>query len=49
MDNGNDNPVETPFLVLNKAVVRRAGRDILSVDGFVVDEGQSIAILWPNG
>lgn len=38
-----------PFLELRDAVVRRAARDILSVESFVLPEGESMALLGPNG
>lgn len=38
-----------PFLSLRDAVVRRAGRDILSIDSLALGEGESIALLGPNG
>jgi iron complex transport system ATP-binding protein len=38
-----------PLLELRDAVVRRDGRDILSVSEFKVDRGDQIAILGPNG
>lgn len=37
------------FIELCDAVVRRAGRDILSVDRLVLREGESMALLGPNG
>lgn len=40
---------EITFLSLNDAVVRRAGKDILSVGEFLLREGESVAILGPNG
>lgn len=39
----------TPFLKLKDAVVRRDGREILSIDDFVLDEGENIALIGPNG
>lgn len=39
----------TPLLELNDAVVRRDGKDILSIDSFVLHEGENIALLGPNG
>lgn len=38
-----------PLLRLKDAVVRRDGRDILTVDDLVIDHGEAIAILGPNG
>lgn len=38
-----------PFFDLHDAVVRRAGRSILSVDSFTLAQGESIALLGPNG
>ena len=40
---------QVPFFDLHDAVVRRAGRSILSVDSFALAEGESIALLGPNG
>ncbi len=40
---------EEPFFNLHDAVVRRAGRSILSVDSFRLAQGESVAILGPNG
>ena len=37
------------FIELHDAVVRRAGKDILSVGRFALAEGESIAVLGPNG
>lgn len=37
------------FFDLHDAVVRRAGRSILSVDSFTLARGESIALLGPNG
>ena len=46
-------PYETdaaaPLIHLRDAVVRRAGRDIFSVDELSVEHGESIALLGPNG
>lgn len=39
----------TPLLELTDAVVRRDGKDILSVNKFVLNEGENIALLGPNG
>ena len=38
-----------PFLQLRKAVVRRAGRAILTIDAFELACGENIALLGPNG
>lgn len=38
-----------PFFDLHDAVVRRAGRSILTVDRFRLEAGESVAILGPNG
>lgn len=38
-----------PFFDLHDAVVRRAGRSILSVDSFTLAQEESIALLGPNG
>ena len=38
-----------PFLQLRNAVVRRAGRVILTVDAFELACGENIALLGPNG
>lgn len=38
-----------PFFQLKDAVVRRAGKSILSVDEFVMNQGQHVALLGPNG
>lgn len=38
-----------PFLQLRNAVVRRAGRAILTVDAFELACGENIALLGPNG
>lgn len=40
---------ETPLLELHDAVVRRDGKDILSINDFVLAEGENIALLGPNG
>lgn len=40
---------DVAFLKLHDAVVRRAGRDILTVDSFTLAEGESLALLGPNG
>lgn len=46
----NPQPLSSaPFLQLRDAVVRRAGRAILSVDAFVLAQGENIALLGPNG
>lgn len=45
----NINSARPPFLELHDAVVRRAGREILHVDDFVLAEGENIALLGPNG
>jgi iron complex transport system ATP-binding protein len=41
--------VATPFLELTNAVVRRQGRDILSIDHFTLQQGESIALIGTNG
>ncbi len=41
--------MSTPFLEMHNAVVRRAGRDILSIGRFALAEGESMALLGPNG
>ncbi len=38
-----------PLLEVTDAVVKRAGRAILSVDKFILAEGENIALLGPNG
>ena len=38
-----------PFLQLRNAVVRRAGRAILTIDAFELACGENIALLGPNG
>lgn len=38
-----------PFLQLHDAVVKRAGRVILSIEDFALAEGESMALLGPNG
>lgn len=40
---------QAPFLKLTDAIVRRSGKNILSVGSFVLPEGESIALLGPNG
>lgn len=40
---------DLPLLELNDAVVRRGGRDILSVDHLKIMPGDQVAILGPNG
>lgn len=40
---------QAPLFHLHDAVVRRDGKQLLSVGDFVLDEGESIAILGPNG
>ncbi len=47
-DNVSDK-ARPPLLEVRDAVVRRAGRAILSVDSFVLAEGEHIALLGPNG
>lgn len=42
-------PTPPPFLQLRNAVVRRAGRVILTVDAFELACGENIALLGPNG
>lgn len=46
---GGDCNNAAPFLRLTDAVVKRAGREILSVDEFALGVGESVAILGPNG
>ena len=46
---GADASGQAPFLKLTDAVVRRSGKNILSVNSFVLPEGESIALLGPNG
>ena len=38
-----------PFFELHDAVVRRAGKPILSIDSFAMAQGEHIALLGPNG
>ncbi|MDY3128884.1 MAG: ATP-binding cassette domain-containing protein [Berryella intestinalis] len=38
-----------PFICIEDAVVRRAGRAILSIDSLKIGEGESVAIIGPNG
>lgn len=38
-----------PFLLLRDVVVRRSGRDILSIGRFEMAEGERVAVLGPNG
>lgn len=45
-DNFNDNPT---LIEMRDAVVRRGKKDILTIDSFAMDAGESIAILGPNG
>jgi iron complex transport system ATP-binding protein len=40
---------KVPLIELSNAVVRRAGKDILSVDALAIGEGESLAVLGPNG
>lgn len=40
---------EAPFIELEDAAVRRAGRCILHVERFRLDAGESVALLGPNG
>ena len=40
---------DAPFLQLRSAVVRRAGRAILTVDEFDLAHGEHLALLGPNG
>ena len=40
---------QEPLLTLHNAVVRREGKEILSVDDFVLSQGESIALIGPNG
>ena len=39
----------SPLLRIRDAHVRRAGREILAVDEFSLAEGESAALLGPNG
>lgn len=41
--------MQPPFLEINDAVVRRAGKVILHAERFVLQEGESLALLGPNG
>lgn len=41
--------MQTPFLEINNATVRRAGKNILHAEHFVLQEGESLALLGPNG
>lgn len=38
-----------PFFELHDAVVRRAGKPILSIDSFAMAQGEHVALLGPNG
>lgn len=38
-----------PLLRMRDAVVRRVGRDILSVDDFTLEHGENMVLLGPNG
>ncbi len=38
-----------PLFQLHDAVVRREGKEILSIDSFSLDHGENIALLGPNG
>lgn len=40
---------ENPFFELHDAVVRRGGKDILSVEALSLEEGAGVAVLGPNG
>lgn len=40
---------QVPFFDLHDAIVRRAGRSILTIDSFSLAQGESIALLGPNG
>lgn len=40
---------DAPFLQVRNAVVRRAGRDILTVNEFDLAHGEHLALLGPNG
>ena len=40
---------EIPLITLHNAVVRRNGKDILSIDDFDLAQGESIALIGPNG
>lgn len=46
MENGVS---RVPFLELCDAVVQRAGKPILTVDAFCLNEGEHLALLGPNG
>ena len=37
------------LITLHNAIVRRNGKDILSVDDFDLKQGESIALIGPNG
>lgn len=45
----NEQTEQAPLFHLRDAVVKRDGKQLLSVGDFVLDEGESIAILGPNG
>ena len=37
------------LITLHNAIVRRNGKDILSIDDFNLEQGESIALIGPNG
>lgn len=41
--------MQSPFLEIHNATVRRAGKVILHAEHFVLQEGESLALLGPNG
>lgn len=41
--------MQTPFIEIHDAVVRRAGKIILRAERFILQEGESLALLGPNG
>ena len=38
-----------PLIELHDAVVRRKGKEILNVGDFTLQQGESIALIGPNG